>query len=275
MTTTQSPDGGTMLRVNGFETNYHDQGNGEAVVFLHGSGPGVSAWSNWSRVIPELAQNFRAIALDLVGFGATERPEDIIYGTDAWMRQTLGLLDALGIERFSLVGNSMGGRISQVITARHPERVQKLVLMGSPGPFMKPTASLGALRAYTPSEANMRSLMVDQFLYDPALVTDDLVKNRYQSSIRPGAHEAYVDMFHNPKHRGGQMPLSATDVEAFPVPALLLHGREDRVIPMQNSLDLFGLIPNAQLHIFGRCGHWVQFEHTAEFITQVRNFLER
>jgi 2-hydroxymuconate-semialdehyde hydrolase len=163
--------------------------------------------------------------------------------------------------------------VSQVITAKHPERVEKLVLMGSPGPFMKPTASLQALRAYTPSEANMRSLMVDQFLYDPELVTDDLVQDRYESSIRPGAHEAYVDMFHNPRHNGGQLPLTASDIGAFLQPTLLLHGREDRVIPMQNSLDLFGLIPNAQLHVFGKCGHWVQFEHTAEFITLVRNFI--
>ena len=120
----------------GIRTNVHDVGSGHPVLLIHGSGPGVSAWANWRLVMPELAQQARVIAPDMVGFGFTDRPAGQQYNMDEWVKQAVGVLDALGIAKTDLVGNSFGGALALALTIRHPERVRRLVLMGSVGvPF--------------------------------------------------------------------------------------------------------------------------------------------
>ena len=271
MTTTT--DGGKRTLAAGWETNYHDVGEGDPVLFLHGSGPGVSALANWRRVLPEMSRGLRCIAPDAVGFGFSARPDDIVYGIDAWVRQAIGLLDALGLETVSIVGNSLGGRIGLGIAAAHPERVRRLVLMGSSGPGMTATEGLKALRSYEPSIENMRRLMEVYFAYDPSIVTDELVLARYQASVLPGAQEAYYAMFHDPRHAGNST-LSAEEISAIGVPTLVVHGREDRVVPLDSGLTLARLLPNVQLHVFNGCGHWVQIEKAAQFVHLTRWFLE-
>jgi pimeloyl-ACP methyl ester carboxylesterase len=271
MTTTT--DGGKRTVAAGWETNYHDVGEGEPVLFLHGSGPGVSALANWRLVLPELSQSMRCIAPDAVGFGFSARPDDIQYGIDAWVRHAIGLLDALGLEKVSIVGNSLGGRIALGIAAAHPERVRRLVLMGSSGPGMQPTEGLKALRSYEPSVENMRQLMQVYFAYDPSIVTDDLVRARYEASALPGAQETYYAMFHDPRHSGSST-VSAEDLSAIQVPTLVVHGREDKVVPLESGLTLTRLLPNVQLHVFSGCGHWVQIEKAAQFTHLTRWFLE-
>ena len=130
--TPSNPEIGQSITAAGIRTNYLDSGGaGAPVLLIHGSGPGVSAWANWRLVMPALAQQARVIAPDMVGFGYTERPEGFVYNMDAWVRQAVGLLDALGIERTDLVGNSFGGGLSLALAIAHPERVRRLVLMGS------------------------------------------------------------------------------------------------------------------------------------------------
>src|SRR5262249_17733542 len=134
----------------GILTSYLDAGSGPPVVLLHGSGPGVSAQANWQRNIGPLSKRFRVLAPDLVGFGATERPDDIVYSLRTWVDHVWSFLDALGIGRASIIGNSLGGRIALSMAAERPDRVAKMVLMGSPGVGMTMTPGLMALRAYTP-----------------------------------------------------------------------------------------------------------------------------
>ena len=139
------------------DTFYLDAGSGDTVLLLHGSGPGVSAWANWQRTIPGLSEHFRVLAPDIVGYGATARPDDVRYSLRTWTDHVLGFMDALGIERASLVGNSLGGRLSLALAEEHPDRVARMVLMGSPGVGMTITDGLWALRGYEPSMANMRA----------------------------------------------------------------------------------------------------------------------
>lgn len=271
---TTMTDGGKRTIAAGWETNYHDVGDGEPVLFLHGSGPGVSALANWRLVLPDLSRNFRCITPDAVGFGFSARPADIRYGVDTWVEHAIGLLDALGLESASIVGNSLGGRVALGIAAAHPERVRRLVLMGSSGPRMEPTEGLKALRSYTPSVENMRRLMEVYFAYDPSIVTEELVQARYEASALPGAQETYHAMFHEPRHAGSSSALSAEELSALRLPTLVLHGREDKVVPLESGLTLARLMPNAQLHVFSGCGHWVQIEKAAEFTHLTRWFLE-
>jgi 2-hydroxymuconate-semialdehyde hydrolase len=257
----------------GIRTNCHDVGKGAAICLLHGSGPGVSAWANWRTVIPELAKHRRVIAPDMVGFGYTERPMGINYGLDTWIGHAVGIFDSLGVQQVDLVGNSFGGALALALAIRHPARIRRLVLMGSAGVSFPLTEGLNAVWGYTPSIQNMRALL-DIFAYDRNLVNDALAELRYQASIRPGVQEAYASMFPPPRQKSIDALASAEgQIAEIPHPTLIIHGREDKVVPPASSLRLFELIPNAQLHMFGKCGHWTQIEHASRFARLVVDFV--
>ena len=272
--TPSNPEIGQSITAAGIRTNYHDSGGtGAPVLLIHGSGPGVSAWANWRLVMPALAQQARVIAPDMVGFGYTERPQGFVYSMDAWVRQAVGLLDALGIERTDLVGNSFGGGLALALAIRHPERVRRLVLMGSAGVSFPLTEGLDAVWGYTPSVENMRAIM-DYFAFDQGLMSDDLARLRFEASIRPGFQESFAAMFPAPRQRWIEALASAeADIRALPHQALVIHGREDRVIPLATSLTLSSWIQRSQLHVYGQCGHWTQIEHAARFARLVGDFL--
>lgn len=269
----ESPEIARTVAAAGIRTNFHDQGEGAPVMLIHGSGPGVSAWANWRLTVPELAKARRVIAPDMVGFGFTERPAGFAYGLDHWVGHAVGLLDALGVEQTDLVGNSFGGAIALALAIRHPQRVRRLVLMGSVGVPFPITSGLDAVWGYQPSVAAMRSIM-DIFAYDRSLVTDELAELRYQASIRPGFQESFAAMFPAPRQRWvNAMASDEADIAALAHETLIIHGRDDRIIPLETSLRLHQLIKRSQLHVFGCCGHWTQIEHTARFNRLVGDFL--
>lgn len=268
-----NPDIGRAVTAAGILTNLHDVGSGSPLLMIHGSGPGVSAWANWRLSIPALSQRARVIAPDMVGFGYSERPAGHRYSMDNWVAQAVGVLDALEIERADLVGNSFGGALALALAIRHPQRVRRLVLMGAVGVPFDLTPGLDAVWGYEPSFQAMRALL-DVFAHNPALATDELAQLRYEASTRPGFHESFSAMFPAPRQRWVDAMCSAeADIRALPHETLVLHGREDRVIPPSNSLTLAQWIPNSQLHVFGHCGHWTQIEHASRFNRLVSDFL--
>jgi 2-hydroxymuconate-semialdehyde hydrolase len=267
------PEIGLSVRTGAFATNVHDRGTGAPVLFIHGSGPGVSAWANWRGVIPVLAERFRVVAPDMVGFGFTDRPAGIAYARTTWVAQAVDLMDALGLTKVDIVGNSFGGAIALALAIAHPERVRRLVLMGSVGVSFPITEGLDRVWGYEPSLAAMRS-MLDIFAFDRGLVTDELAELRYRASIRPGFQESFSAMF--PAPRQAHVDALASEeaaIRALPHETLVIHGRDDRVIPLDASLRLASLIDRSQLHVFGRCGHWTQIEHAARFCRLVGDFL--
>jgi 2-hydroxymuconate-semialdehyde hydrolase len=268
-----NPEIARKVRTGPFDTNVHDLGEGAPVLFIHGSGPGVSAWANWRLVLPELARTRRVIAPDMAGFGFSERLPGMTYSMDGWVEQALDLLDALDIGQADLVGNSFGGALSLALAIRAPHRVRRLVLMGSVGVPFEITPGLDAVWGYTPSFENMRRIM-DVFACDRTLVTDELARLRYEASIRPGFQESFAAMFPAPRQRWvDAMASPEAAIRELPHETLLIHGREDQVIPLSTSLTLAQWIPRSQLHVFGQCGHWTQIEHSARFIRLVRDFL--
>jgi pimeloyl-ACP methyl ester carboxylesterase len=259
----------------GIETSYLEAGSGETVLMLHGSGPGVSALANWQHNIPTLAQRFHVLAPDIVGFGTTERPEDIVYSLRTWTDHVWAFMDARGMEKARVIGNSLGGRIALQMATDQPDRIAKMVLMGTPGVGMTPTEGLAALRAYEPSHDAMRELLRNYFAVDPAMITDELVQIRYEASIADGAYEAYRAMFFDPRHAGSELGITEDEVRAIATPTLLIHGREDKVVALQVSVAMLGLLPNADLHAFSACGHWTQIERADEFSAVVSDYLGR
>lgn len=272
----ESSASGRGKTIDAFEiaTNYHEAGLGSTVVLLHGSGPGVSAWTNWKRVIPALATDFRVLAPDMAGFGYTERKPDLQYDIKLWVRHLLGFLDALGLEKVSLIGNSFGGSLALAAAARFPERFTRLVLMGTPCDKFLMTPGLRAGWDYVPSRETMRATMA-HFPFDTSVITEELVEDRYQASLIPGAQEGLRKLLIEPNPQGDTelsgMPESV--VATIPHPTLVLHGREDNVIPVEMGLKLARAIPAAQFHMFGQCGHWVQAERFDDFIALSRRHL--
>jgi 2-hydroxymuconate-semialdehyde hydrolase len=269
---TNNPEIGKSILANGIQTNYHEHGQGEPVLLIHGSGPGVTGWANWRLTIPALAENFHVFAPDIVGFGYTERPANVQYNMDTWVNHIFGFMDALGIEKAHVVGNSFGGGLALAMAIRAPQRVERLVLMGSAGLPFTLTEGLDRVWGYTPSIDNMRGLL-DLFAFDRNRVTDDLARMRYEASIRPGIQEAFAQMFPAPRQNGvNNLASDAAAIKALPHTTLIVHGREDKVIPLASSYELFSMIQKAQIHVFGQCGHWTQIEHAARFNRLISDF---
>jgi 2-hydroxymuconate-semialdehyde hydrolase len=270
----------TMIPIAGIDTLVVDEGPGAAtpestVLLLHGSGPGVTAMANWRLVIPALVEaGHRVIAPDLVGFGRTVPPAGHDYSMASWVGHAVALLDELGLDRVDLVGNSFGGALALRLAIDHPERVGRLVLMGSVGVPFEITEGLDRVWGYRASVPAMREVL-DTFAWDQSLIDDDLAKLRYEASIEDGADERFAAMFPAPRQRWVDAMASGDDeIRGISTRTLLIHGRDDRVIPLATSLRLLELIPDAQLHAFGQCGHWTQIEKTAEFNRLLVDFLQ-
>ncbi|PWV83097.1 alpha/beta fold hydrolase [Halomonas sp. A11-A] len=267
-----NPEIGKSVVAAGIQTNYHDVGEGYPVILVHGSGPGVTAYANWRPNIPYLSQFYRVIAPDMVGFGYTEQPEGYEFSLDNWVQHIIGVMDALNIQKAHIVGNSFGGGLAIATALRYPERVGRLVLMGAAGTKFKLTEGLDAVWGYQPSIENMRKLL-DLFAYDRSLVSDELAEVRYKASIRPGVQESFASMFPAPRQQWiDSLASSDEELKSLSNEALIIHGREDRVVPLSSSLHLAEVIDRAQLHVFGRCGHWTQIEHTDRFNRLVADF---
>jgi 2-hydroxy-6-oxo-octa-2,4-dienoate hydrolase len=273
MTAVARPEVGEYVDAGGIRTNVLQAGSGDPVVFVHGSGPGVTAYANWRLTLPVVSQRLRCIAPDMVGFGFTERPAGVRYDVDTWATQVVDLLDALGLAKAHIVGNSFGGAIALRVATTHPDRVNRLALMGSVGVPFEITEGLDAVWGYQPSPENMRKIL-DYFAFSRELVNDELAQVRYRASIEPGFQESFAAMFPAPRQRWVDAMVTPDEaIAALPHETLVIHGREDRVIPMRTSLRLLELIPRAQLHVFGQCGHWTQIEHAAEFSELIGDFL--
>ena len=256
-----------------FDTNYHDWGSGKPVLMLHGSGPGVSAWSTWGKIIPALSQKHRLLAPDLAGFGYTRIPDGFQHGMDHWLKQIVDFLDVLNLEKVDLVGYSFGGALALGLAVKYPQKVRRMVLMGSMGVKFHLTLGLDKVWSCTPTIENMRSLL-DLLVYSSELVNNDMAQARLQASLRPGVQQNYSSMFPSPRQKSINDAARFEDqIKDIRLPTLIMHGRDDRVIPLETSLKLHRLIEDSQLHVFGRCGHWIQFEKRDDFIRLTDQFL--
>jgi 4,5:9,10-diseco-3-hydroxy-5,9,17-trioxoandrosta-1(10),2-diene-4-oate hydrolase len=260
--------------------HYYEAGTGEAVVMLHGGGPGASAWSNFGPNLPVFAKQFRTVLVDQPGFGKSGKPaitkQYFAFSADA-LRD---LLDELDIERAHLVGNSLGGGTAVRFALDHPGRAGRLVLMAPGGLGLNvfaPDPTEGIKKLYRfgappgPSREKLAGFL-RTLVHDQSLVTDELIDERYAAASDPESLRAMASM-------GASF---AADPEAGMLwreahrlrqRVLLVWGREDRANPLDGALVALKVIPRAQLHVFGRCGHWAQLERFAEFNRLAMDFL--
>ena len=267
------------VEVAGVSTAVIDTGTpvGAAVpplLLLHGSGPGVTAIANWRVIIPAVSSSRRVIAPDQLGFGGTATGEPRTYGRTAWTDHALALLDTLDIGTVDIIGNSMGGAIALSIAAARPDAVRRIVLMGSMGVAMALPYGLNAVWGYAPGIEQMRQV-IGLFAHNRDLIPDELVKMRYQASLDPPVRDAWEAMFPEPRQRWvDDLALSGAELAAIRSPVLMVHGRDDRVVPWRSSsAQLLDLLPDARLHVLSGCGHWTMIERTADFLAVVQPFL--
>lgn len=261
----------------GKSLHYHDVGEGFPVVCLHGGGPGASGWANYSRNIEALSQHFRVLAFDLPQFGKSfkGRFDDDLYPSFA--RVLDRALAVLGVDRAHFIGNSMGGAVSCFTAHFSPARVDRLVLMGPGGVFDSlfqptPTDPHHDLFAYynpgPPSEDKLRKLF-HSFVYDPSTLTDELIAMRYAASVDPEALAALSD--YGIQSLGDVRPI----LKAITQRTLVIWGLEDRILTLDTPLTFAKYMPNCEVLMYPRTGHWVQWERAADFNRSAIEFLTR
>ncbi|WP_432984051.1 alpha/beta fold hydrolase [Dactylosporangium sp. CA-233914] len=264
----------------GFRIHYNEAGAGHTVVLLHGSGAGATGWSNFWPNIGALAQRFHVLAIDMPGWGESSTVDGLARDHPSAL---IAVLDALGVDRAALVGNSMGGQTSLVTAAKWPDRVSHLITMGAPSPGPALFAAGGGLseglkvlmEAYEdPSPANFKRL-VQIMCFDQSMATDELANLRSSAALKHPEHLAsflQTRFGGNPRAAWFGMDEKLVQITA---PTLLLHGRDDRVVPYEHSLNLLARIPNSRMVLLNRCGHWAQIEHADEFNRLVADFVDR
>lgn len=272
------------IRTGDFMTEYLDSGgDGEAVVLLHGGGPGANAATNWRDFIPGLSDRYRVIAPDIYGWGNTDHPAEgeAPASMTAWVRarvgQILALLDALGIDRVHLVGNSAGGALSLWITTTAPERVIDLTLMGSAGGQMAhPTPEVIRMASfYKDASKEGIEALTRWFVYDEETLgasIAEIVDERYAEVHRPEVRRSFLSMYATPTSPA-EMTVPPSALRRISQRVLLVHGREDRFITPDASVYFNQHLENSQVHIFEKCGHWVQLERRDAMLLLVRAFL--
>jgi pimeloyl-ACP methyl ester carboxylesterase len=263
---------------------YYDIGQGPVVLFLHGSGPGVTGWRNFRGVLPTFAEHFRCLILEFPGFGVSDdwggHPMVTAQGT------VTPFLDALDIERVDIVGNSMGGGVGINTAITAPERVGRLVTIGgigtnvfSPGP----SEGIRLLQEFTEDPTRQRLVdWLNSMVYDQSLVTEELIEERWALATDPDTLAAARRMYGKAAFAAmmaamasSEAPLPWARMHKVAAPTLLTWGRDDRVSPLDMALIPMRTIPNAELHVFPRCGPWAMIEAKDAFESVVTAFLRR
>jgi pimeloyl-ACP methyl ester carboxylesterase len=255
--------------------HYNDVGSGYPVIMLHGTGPGASSWSNFGRNVGAFAERHRALLVDMPQYGKSQKV--VIEGGRLTFtaRVLRDLMDALGIERAHFVGNSMGGQVAIKLAIDAPERVDKLVVIGSnpvsyslfsPMPLEGIKHIAGYYRGEGgPSLDKMRRLM-QTILFDQSFLDEDTLRDRYEASIEPEVIELMT------KAPPANQDLTA-ELHLVRSPTLIIWGADDRLGALDVGLLMLRRFQNARMHIFNRCGHWAQVEHADAFNRLVLDFL--
>lgn len=266
-------DEGAYVSVDGIKTFYVKVGSGDPVVLIHGSSPGAYSLNAWKlNIEPLAAAGFTVYTFDQPGFGHSDNPED--YSIEYRVRHARAFIDTLGLDRFHVIGNSVGGYIGARIAIEDP-RAQSFVTTSSGTLAPRGSAESQAiakkhaevLRSYTPSLENMRLLTLGT-IFNHELVTEEVVRERYQMSIEKN-YEAQL------KRKGMPPPKPVhEELRNLRVKTLLLWGNNDHGVTVERGLLLFRLIPNAEFHLFDKCAHWVQWDRASRFNNMVADFLK-
>ncbi|MEM9879246.1 MAG: alpha/beta hydrolase [Pseudomonadota bacterium] len=262
------------LDAGGITTHYVEMGEGVPTILIHGGGAGADGWGNWRVCLPLFAKACHAMAIDLVGFGRSDvpDPEHFEYNQDARDQQLADFITALDYDgKVNLVGNSTGGLTALGAAQLVPNKVDKIIMMGSAGIKTGIITPLKALTEYDFTEQGIRriigSLANPNFKYD-----EDLVPYRHQLSIDPDVRKGYSAFMGWIGQQGG-LHRPNEFIAQLKHKTLVLHGKDDAVVPLSSAYTLLELIENSYGYIMPHCGHWAMMEYPEEFTSQSLKFL--
>lgn len=269
---------GLVENVGGFRIHYHDVGEGEAILILPSFGPmpGTPAWATYYKTLAILSRSHRCILMDLPNFGLSGPLvfSEPLHVTCADM--AAALMDHLGISRSIVMGNSIGGTVGIAYALRYPSRVESLIVGGCHASTGGDPYSI----ANTPSEGTRASIdlakdptpqsfrrLLEVLIDNAEMVTDGLVDHcfsLYESS--PAHAQAWADSeFQNHSN--------LADLHRISAPTLVIHGRYDRMVPLEQALTIMSYLQDSRLVVLNRCGNWSPFEKPAEYSAYVLAFL--
>lgn len=258
----------------GHRIHYHERGPqaGPVLVFVHGSGPGASGYSNFKQNLDAFADaGFRVLVPDTIGFGYSSKPEDQAYSLDFMTGILSSFLDALGIGRCALVGNSLGGAMCIALTLAKPERITKLVLMAPGGLEVREryfemkgirTMLKAIFAPEGPTAESMRKVFGLQ-LFDATQVTEETLAERL--AIAATQPKVIFETM--------SVPHLAPRLVELDLPVLGLWGVDDQFCPVEGAMTLARNIKRCRVTLFSQCGHWVMVEHPRNFERLVLDFL--
>lgn len=267
------PEGQYADLPNGQRIHYHDIGTGPVVVFLHGSGSGASGYSNFKGNYPQLVeQGYRVIVPDHIGYGYSDKPTDIDYHLNFFVQCIKQTLDIIGVEKYTLIGNSLGGAIALRYALDYPESVERLVLMAPGGieeradyftmPGMQMMkAVFTSTDPITPEK--MRSFFSTAFVVDPSCLDDQLVQERWESMQTQNPHVVETMEVPNMEH----------ELANLQCPILVFWGMNENMMPETGIMKLAKNCSNIRLILVSECGHWVMLEHREMFNRMTSDFL--
>ena len=261
-----------------YQLHYHEAGEGPALILLHGSGPGVTGWTNFGANLPVFAEHFRTIILDMPGFGGSGSPEYDQQYPQVAADAVAMFMEGIGLDSAHLLGNSMGGNVASHVALNYPDRVERMVMMGPGGLAVNvfgPSPNEGTKRLIEfmgdPSRERMIA-WVETMVSDQALVTDELIDGRMENAMKPGVMESTGAIFGTFFKFPDPTPLWSRAHE-LQHPPLITWGRDARMLPFECALFPFRQMPNADLHVFSNCGHWAQVERKDDFERVVIDYL--
>ncbi len=256
----------------GHRIHFHERGAGPPVIFFHGSGPGASGLSNFRGSLDALAvAGLRAVAPDLLGYGHSSKPTDVGYALATHADAMVRFADALGLSHFSIVGNSLGGAIALQVALDHPDRVDRLVLMAPGGledkdRYLEMRGIRRMMRMIYGPEGITLAGMEKVFslqVHDQALVPHDVIAARTEVALAQPRH-----VFETLR-----VPNLAERLSELTQPTLCLWGREDQFCPVSGAWKVMERVPDAQVLVLPRCGHWVMVEWRERFNRELVDFL--
>jgi 2-hydroxy-6-oxonona-2,4-dienedioate hydrolase len=253
----------------GQKIKYVEAGSGPAVVLLHGLG---GSSMNWAYNTPALAQKFRVIVPDQVGFGQSDKPL-VNYRVGTYVDFLDKFLAELKVERATLVGNSMGGWVAALYTLRHPAKVERLVLVDAAGFAAPKDFDLNALAGLNPSTRDEMKRLAGLVFFNPMFKSDAAVDALLAQRLSAG--DGYtIRRLGESIHLGDD--LLDGKLAAVKQPVLIVWGREDGLTPLAREGEKFRReLPSAQWVVFDSCGHFPHVEKAAEFNAAVLKFLSQ
>jgi 4,5:9,10-diseco-3-hydroxy-5,9,17-trioxoandrosta-1(10),2-diene-4-oate hydrolase len=268
------PEGNYAALPNGYRIHYTDQGQGPVVVFLHGSGNGASGYSNFKGNVPALvAAGYRCIVPDLIGYGYSDKPDDVEYPLSFFIECIKQTLDVIGVDQYTLVGNSLGGAIALGFALAHPDNVERLVLMAPGGLNDLPdylampgmAMMFGLFNSGEPvTPERMKEFFRKAFVVNPDCVDDALVQERFE-----------IMKTQNPQViKTMKVPNMTGQLGQITCPSLALWGLNEQMMPDSGIMRLAKGMPNCRMVLVPQCGHWVMMEHRELFNRTVIDFLQ-